>query len=89
MEATIKYSNNVNVLSRLSGYRSELMGVAMIFVYLFHSGDIGMSQYYNVLFAHGDLGVDVFFFLSSIGLCFSLSKNSRTFDFYKRRIVRI
>lgn len=89
MENKISYKHYVNVLSRLSEYRTELMGVAVIFIYLFHSGDIGMSQYYNVFFAHGYLGVDVFFFLSSIGLCFSLSKDSRTFEFYKRRIARI
>ena len=36
----------------------------------------------------GNIGVDIFFFLSSIGLCYSYTKNS-ILSFYPRRIKRI
>ncbi len=38
---------------------------------------------------HWYLGVDVFFFLSAIGLTYSMKKNPNVWAFYKRRIIRI
>lgn len=73
----------------LSKYRSSLMGIAMMSVFLFHSiEDWAGSLLYGVC-KNGDVGVDIFLFLSSIGLGYSFSKNRNMFAFYKRRVLRI
>lgn len=38
---------------------------------------------------NGNVGVDVFFFLSAYGLCFSLNKSDNIAQFYKKRIKRL
>ena len=60
-------------LSLLSSYRGALMGVAIIWVMLYHLGDIDVSVI-SVIFGVGYGGVDIFLFLSGFGLYFSLSK---------------
>lgn len=74
----------------ISKYRTQLMGVAMLSVFFFHSvgGDWMPKFIYNVAF-HGAIGVDVFLFLSAMGLTYSLAKNSDIVAFYKRRVWRI
>lgn len=74
----------------LSKYRTQLMGVAMLSVFLFHSmsGDWMPKYIYNIA-SHGDIGVDVFLFLSAMGLTYSLANNPNILSFYKRRIWRI
>ena len=73
-------------------YRSALMGMAMILVFLFHarSKKLGFmpTGIWESIFDNFNLGVDAFFFLSAFGLCFSLKKNDiRTF--YQNRFKRI
>lgn len=64
-------------------YRASLMGVAILCVMLFH------AMLNLPVFSRGYLGVDIFMFLSAIGLCYSLEKKTSLKDFYKKRIVRI
>lgn len=65
------------------------MGVAMLCVFLFHSMGNWMPPFiYNVA-KNGDVGVDVFLFLSAVGLTYSISKNPSIVAFYKRRVLRI
>lgn len=84
---------NTSFLHKLANYvlsnRSGIMGVAIIWVFLLHSA-IGQNLLggSNYLLDHGWVGVDIFIFLSSLGLCFSYSKNSLK-TFYYRRLVRI
>ena len=59
-------------LSLLSSYRGALMGVAIIWVMLYHLGDIDVSVI-SVIFGVGYGGVDIFLFLSGFGLYFSFS----------------
>ena len=64
-----------------SNYRSVLMGVAVILIMASHTlGGYG---------AFGIIGVEWFLLLSAVGQFYSLKRNSDTFSFYKRRILRI
>lgn len=69
-------------------YRNELMGGAILWIFLFHCGDIGYPVY-DAFRKYGWIGVDVFIFLSAIGLCYSLNKNADVNSFYSRRALRI
>jgi len=76
-------------LAQLSKYRTQLMGIAMIWVVFFHSeitsGFIAIN--YIKFFGYG--GVDIFLMLSGIGVFFSIKGNESTKQFYKRRFLRI
>ncbi|MBQ0073265.1 MAG: acyltransferase [Prevotella sp.] len=84
-------------LSKISQYRSELMGFAIIIVMLFHVY-LPMSDAFYGLKRMGNVGVDVFFFLSGIGLWYSWSKKAQSpqrnirkdlLNFYYNRALRI
>lgn len=74
-------------LSYISKYRSAVMGLAIFWIFFYHTGvDIpGLRE----IFALGWMGVDIFFFVSGFGLCASLSKNDSVSNFFKRRFFRI
>ncbi len=72
----------------LSKYRGELMGAAMLFVILFHIGMPKTNLFYS-LHKCGNVGVDMFLFLSGIGLWFSWSKSQLLGQFYRRRLLRL
>ena len=65
------------------------MGIAIVFIMLFHSGIVLKDDAMFRIFRNGDIGVEVFAVLSAIGVFSSLRKNSSTIQFYKRRFVRI
>lgn len=75
-------------LTNISRYRGELMGMAMIFIILFHVS-LPQSDMFFGLRRMGNIGVDMFFFLSGIGLWFSWTKNPSCKHFFKRRYLRI
>lgn len=75
-------------LINISRYRGELMGMAMIFIILFHVS-LPQSDMFFGLRRMGNIGVDMFFFLSGIGLWFSWTKNPSCKHFFKRRYLRI
>lgn len=76
-------------LSLLSSYRGAIMGVAIIWVMLFHLGDIDVSIV-SVIFGVGSGGVDIFLFLSGFGLYFSMSKKDVSLSqYYKKRFCRV
>ena len=58
----------------LSSQRGRLMGAAMLMVVLFHVGGARHDTLFYCLSRCGNVGVDVFLFLSGIGLWFSWSK---------------
>lgn len=75
-------------LANISRYRGELMGAAMLFIILFH---VELSRW-NPFFGlrrMGNIGVDIFLFLSGIGLWFSWMKHSDWRRFFHRRYLRI
>ena len=75
-------------LANISRYRGELMGAAMLFVILFHVALDRGDPFYG-LRRCGNVGVDIFLFLSGVGLWFSWMKTPSTAHFYRRRLLRI
>lgn len=87
-------------LSTISRYRGELMGAAMLFIILFHVYLPRTDMFFG-LRRMGNVGVDIFFFLSGLGLWYSWVKSEeklpslsggvrrRLFSFYKRRYLRV
>ena len=75
-------------------YRSYLMGFAIMWVILFHSGmfpsfyHIKDVYFLSLLFGNGYLGVDIFIFLSVFGLCHSYCGNTMK-TFYLHRFRRL
>ncbi len=74
--------------ANISLHRSEIMGVAMIFIVLFHVSLPRLSPFYG-LWRMGNIGVDVFLFLSGMGLWYSLTGNASLKRFFSRRYLRI
>lgn len=58
----------------LSKYRGELMGLAILFVILFHIG-MPQSNFFYPLRRLGNIGVDMFLFVSGMGLWFSWTRS--------------
>lgn len=75
-------------LSKISRHRAELMGFAIIIVMLFHV-DLPRHATLFGLRRMGNLGVDIFLFLSGIGLWYSWSKQQDWKRFYLHRALRI
>lgn len=68
-------------------YRSAWMGVAILWVILFHANFSIPHTGKLALYGYG--GVDVFFFASGIGCRHSLNRNKDFLAFFKKRLKRI
>lgn len=75
-------------LGNLSRYRGELMGAAMIFIVLFHVSLPRTDMFFG-LRRMGNVGVDMFLFLSGMGLWYSWTKTPSVRHFFLRRYLRI
>lgn len=75
-------------LANISKYRGELMGLAILFVMLFHVSVPRTDAFFG-LRRMGNIGVDMFFFLSGIGLWYSWTRNADAMNFFKKRLLRI
>lgn len=75
-------------LGNISRFRAEQMGAAMLFVILFHVALDRGDPFYG-LRRCGNVGVDIFLFLSGVGLWFSWVKTPDVLRFYRRRLLRI
>ena len=80
-------------IALVNKFRRELMGFAIIWVMIFHCLSdhikaLGIPVL-SFLSKQGDLGVELFLFLSGIGLFYSMSKNEAVLPFYRRRINRV
>ena len=75
----------------LSKFRSELMGLACLWVMLHHNSFTWPESMDGLRrFAlYGNLGVDMFLLLSGVGLYYAWSKKPALGDFYARRFVRL
>ena len=75
----------------LSKFRSEIMGLACLWVMLHHNFFVwpesldGLRRFSN----YGNLGVDIFLLLSGVGLYYAWAKQPPLSDFYARRFVRL
>lgn len=89
-----RIDRRVEIAKNISFTRSELMGAAIVYIMLYHSrigfggSDVGniFSFFKNI----GYIGVDIFFFLSGVGLINGwMKKNYTIAEFYWRRFTRI
>ena len=80
----MSYSRICETLKR---YRTELMGIAIIWILFFHTGWI-IFEPLNTIMHKGYIGVDIFLFLSGFGIWHSLKKGN-IFSFYLRRIRKV
>lgn len=76
----------------ISECRLELFGIAALLVTLVHSSAYNWEMYPAVLLKickMGSIGVDIFLFLSGMGLYYSMQKCGSVRLFYRHRIIRI
>lgn len=84
---------NKNALNLVSTYRNNIMGFAALWIWFFHEWNPVFKAVPGLSFAESFLkvvpaGVDIFFFLSGMGLIYAIEKHS-TLEFYKRRLSRV
>ncbi len=83
-----------NILKLINKYRSAIMGVAALWVMFFHAWvPIFVSNKYTYFIEcfikrKGYIGVDIFFFLSGMGMVYAIQKYD-VLTFYKRKLVRV
>jgi peptidoglycan/LPS O-acetylase OafA/YrhL len=75
-------------LSDISLYRKPMMGVAILLIMLYHTH---MDDLYFMYYVKncGNVGVDIFLFLSGIGLWYSWQKTPSLRQFFSRRFGRV
>lgn len=74
---------NIYKYNILSKYRTELMGIAILWVMFFHlSIDIN-NRILNLIKTIGYGGVDIFLMISGLGLYYAYKKNNNIKLFYK------
>ena len=83
-------------LSDLSTFRTKLMGIAALMIIICHANayHVLLPGILVSIFRWGNIGVDIFFFLSGIGLFYSFNKyslnsNDKFLTYYRRRFLRI
>ncbi len=74
--------------ARVSRYRDELKGLAMLWIVWFHSG-LALPGHADDLRLLGYGGVDIFLFLMGMGLCYSLQKNADLRAYLGRRMKKL
>lgn len=72
-------------------YRQEFMGLACVMVMICHIPKmyLRLAHPLVVIFTRGIIGVDIFLFLSGIGMVFSLTNQPSKRKFYKKRYLRL
>ena len=84
--------NNYFQLSKISEYRTELMGMSAILILICHSvAYIEMPRILHYILSLGNIGVDLFLFLSGMGMWFSLTKPLRggVKHWYSNRYIKL
>ena len=78
-----------------SKFRNAMFGFAALWIVLFHGAQLdtvhfegGSKFLYDILIC-GNIGVDIFIFLSGVGLYFAYSKKPPLLKFYGKRILRV
>ncbi len=81
-------------LSLLRSYRTEIMGLAALWIYIYHCWittlqfRIGKGDVFVFITQTGYYGVDIFFLVSGFGLVFSMGHNT-VLSFYRKRVLRV
>ena len=83
------YMRNLFIqLKDILTYRSELMGWSILWIMMLHF-TFNQIAFLGFIAQYGFAGVEIFLFVSGIGLYFSLEKNNNPKQFYKKRLLRI
>lgn len=75
-------------LKDLSTYRAELMGWSILWIMMLHFTFTQIKPL-GFIAQYGFAGVEIFLFVSGLGLYYSLEKDSHILHFYKKRLIRI
>ncbi len=83
----------MNAYQRISRYKAQLMGIAILIVvyghfFYYHSGLKDYTQL-NITMWYTVGSVDIFLFLSGFGIYHSLHKNDDPLKFFRRRMSRL
>lgn len=87
-----------HITTKLSDVRGELFGFSILTIILFHycedaekAGFGGAAKALTTIYnlALGSSGVEIFLFLSGMGLFYSFSGNPRLRDFFRKRLTRV
>ena len=78
-------------LKEISTHRAELMGLATLMIIVCHgpANGVQMPALVEKVVRWGGIGVDVFLFLSGVGMFFSLQKKQEIKTWYFHRYLRI
>ncbi|WP_407383746.1 acyltransferase family protein [Ruminococcus sp.] len=85
-------------LFSISEARNVIFGIATLWIGLFHCDNLTLATFTDNQFlidafkffrGSGNIGVDMFLFLSGIGLYFSFKKDSNLLHFWKKRLMRV
>ena len=77
-------------LGLISKYRTQLMGCSAILILLCHAPTyVDFPSIISAIFSRGGCGVDIFLFLSGVGLWYSLSRSPQIKLWYKIRFIRL
>lgn len=79
-----------NMSFSVSKIRTDLMGIAILWIMLFHTSGLFMfPKMISVFQSTGFYGVDIFFFVSAYGLYFSMNRPQTLREWYAKRLKRI
>lgn len=84
-----KFSLDINIYSV---FRGEIMGFAAIMILVCHivGNKVFLPGYLDTFFTLGNYGVDIFMFLSGIGMYYSICNNKTSvYSWYKKRLMRM
>ena len=83
-----KLSLHLNVFSQ---YRTQIMGIAAIMILICHIVGCGvlLPDLLKKIFTIGNYGVDVFMFVSGLGMYYSINNKSSIYQWYQKRYTRI
>lgn len=86
-------------INDVTKYRDELFGVAIVSIIIFHYCEglylaYDTNQYLKffsrfLIGVAGSIGVDIFVFLSGLGIYYSLTNSTSIVHFYKKRLKRV
>lgn len=85
-------------LFSVSEARNVIFGLATLWIGLFHSTHMTLGYFtdievlkkaFRIIRVSGNAGVDMFLFLSGVGLFFSFHKDGRVLKFWKKRLMRV
>jgi len=83
-----KFTFDIGLLSK---YRTQLMGIAILWIMIRHSdfNDTLVPFLLRFIRRSGAGGVEMFFFLSGLGIYFGYQKSNNLKTFFKKRFMRI